>query len=289
MAEGVAVRVNGAPNETATAATAVQVTEMVGQPTYFSLEYSFDTTDGDFPLLTEGALGPSSELSVIVSSADANECLAKGPVYGQQIHFSHGGSGSSLSVQGADSLIKLDRENKAVAWSDLTDSSAVSSILSQAGFTPDVETTQAGHLETKHTLVQRETDLSFIRRLARRNGFHFWITCDEFGVETAHFKRPALDGNPTCDLVINLTDPSTNVTSLDISWDAARWHSALSDRARVTRRARLRACRRQWRSPGAKRRNDYRSFVLPARHRLYDVEFAWQGHARAHAGQSSRR
>ena len=69
MAHEVAVRVNGAPNETATAATAVQVTEMVGQPTCFSLEYSFDTTDGDFPLLT-GGVRPESELSVIVSSAD---------------------------------------------------------------------------------------------------------------------------------------------------------------------------------------------------------------------------
>jgi hypothetical protein len=150
------------------------------------------------------------------------QCLVKGPVYGQQIQFKHGGSGSTLAVQGADSLIKLDREDKAVAWSDLTDSAAVSSILSQAGLVPDVETTQAGHFELKHTLIQRETDLSFIRRLARRNGFHFWVTCDELGVETAHFKRPALDGGANCDLVINLTDPRPSVNSLNISWDVER-------------------------------------------------------------------
>jgi len=222
MARGVAVRVNGTPDEMATGATAVQVNESVGQPTYFSLAFSLDTADGDFPLLKEGKLGPGSELSILASSGDASECLAKGPVYGQQFHFSHGGSGSSLSVQGADSLIKLDRENKAVSWADLTDSSAVSAILSEAGLTPDVETTQAGHFELKHTLIQRETDLSFIRRLARRNGFHFWLTCDEVGVETAHFKRPVLEGSPTCDLIINLADPKPNVTALDISWDVER-------------------------------------------------------------------
>lgn len=222
MARGVAVRVNGTPDEMATGATSVQVTESVGQPTYFSLAFSLDTADGDFPLLKEGKFGPGSELSILVSSGDASDCLAKGPVYGQQFHFSHGGSGSSLSVQGADSLIKLDRENKAVSWADLTDSSAVSAILSEAGLTPDVETTQAGHFELKHTLIQRETDLSFIRRLARRNGFHFWLTCDEVGVETAHFKRPVLEGSPTCDLIINLTDPRPNVTALDISWDVER-------------------------------------------------------------------
>ena len=222
MARGVAIRVNGVPDETATAAAAVEVTERLGQPTSFTLEYPFDITDGDFALLKEGKLGPGSELGVFVSSADATECLAKGPVYGQKIHFSHGGSGSTLKVEGGDSLVKLDRENKAVAWSNLTDSSAVSSILSQAGLQADVENTQPGHFESKHTLIQRETDLTFIRRLARRNGFHFWVSCDDSGIETAHFKRPELNGQAACDLVINLTDPRPNVTSLEISWDVER-------------------------------------------------------------------
>src|SRR5262249_33579702 len=118
--------------------------------------------------------------------------------------------------------IKLDREDKAVAWSDVTDSSAVSEILSQAGLTADVDSTDASHVETKHTLIQRETDLAFLRRLARRNGNLLWITCDESGEETAHFKRPPLDKQAECDLIINLTDPRSNITSLEISWDVER-------------------------------------------------------------------
>lgn len=222
MGLGVAIRANGAPNETAASAAFVEVTESVGEPTQYRLEYSFDIADGDFPLLTDASIGPGSELSVLVPTDATTACLVKGPVYGQHIQFKQGGSGSTLSVQGADSLIKLDREDKAVAWNNLTDSSVVSSILSQAGLLADIETTQAGHMERKHTLVQRETDLSFIRRLARRNGFHFWVTCDEFGIETAHFKRPQLDGQPECDLIINLTDPKFNVTDLDITFDVER-------------------------------------------------------------------
>ena len=222
MGLGVSIRVDGAPNETAASAAFVEVSECVGEPTYYRLEYSFDIGDGDFPLLKESNLGPGSEISVLVPTDDATQCLVKGPVYGQQIKFTHGGSGSTLTVQGGDSLIKMDREDKAVAWSDLTDSAAVSSILSQAGLTPDVESTQAGHFELKHTLIQRETDLSFIRRLARRNGFLFWVSCDDAGLETAHFKRPPLYGQAACDLVINLKDPKPNVTALDISWDVER-------------------------------------------------------------------
>jgi phage protein D len=222
MGLGVAIRVAGAPDELVDSAAYVEVVERVGQPTQYRLEYSLDTADGDFPLLKESKLGPGSELQVIVPAADVTECLVKGPVYGQEIHFEQGGSGSSLVVLGADSLIKLDREDKVVAWSDLTDSDAVSSILSQATFTADVEATTAGHLETKHTLIQRETDLAFVRRLARRNGKLFWLSCDHVGVETAHFKRPVLEGEATCDLVINLTDPRSNVTSLDICLDVER-------------------------------------------------------------------
>jgi hypothetical protein len=222
MAQGVAIRVSNAPDDLAGSATTVEITEQMGAPTYYRLDYTLDIEEGDFPLLKEAKLGPGSELSVFVAPGGESECLVKGPVCGQQIRMEHGGSGSTLTVQGADSSVKLDRENKALAWADLTDSSAVSSILSQAGLTPDVETTQAGHFETKHTLIQRETDLSFIRRLARRNGFLFWVTCDALGIETAHFKRPVLDGDAACDLVINLADPKPNLTTLDIFWDVER-------------------------------------------------------------------
>src|SRR5262245_2059256 len=186
MPAGVAVRINDAPDELATSAISVEVTESLGQPTYYRLEYALDSVDGDFPFLTEQKFGPGSDLSIVVGS----DCLVKGPVYGQHIRFEHGGSGSTLVVQGADSLIKLDREDKVAAWQG-TDSAAVSSILGdpQVGFTPDVQNTTPSHVELKHTLIQRETDLSFVRRLARRNGFHFWLTCNELGIETAHFKR----------------------------------------------------------------------------------------------------
>lgn len=222
MGLGISIRVDGAPDETVASAAFVEVVERAGQPTQYRIEYGLDIGDGDFPLLKESKLGPGSELQVLVPTPDVTECLVKGPVYGQEIHFVQGGSGSSLVVLGADSLIKMDREDKAVAWSDLTDSAAVSSILSQASLAPDVETTQTSHLELKHTLIQRETDLAFVRRLARRNGNLFWLSCDEFGVETAHFKRPVLDGEAKCELVVNLTDPSSNVTALDISWDVER-------------------------------------------------------------------
>jgi hypothetical protein len=114
----------------------------------------------------------------------------------------------------------MDRELKSVVWADVTDSDAVSGILGNYGYTPDVETTDAAHLEDKHSLVQRDTDLRFVRRLARRNGFLFWVTCNSAGMETAHFKRPPVDESAETELVINLDSPG--IQTLDITWDVER-------------------------------------------------------------------
>src|SRR2546426_11340903 len=98
MGLGISIRIGGAPDETAASACTVEVTERVGQPAQYRLEYSLDSADGDFPLLKESKLGGGSELQVLVPTADTTECLVKGPVYGQEIHFVQGGSGSSLIV-----------------------------------------------------------------------------------------------------------------------------------------------------------------------------------------------
>src|SRR5262245_20904887 len=219
MGAGFAVRLNNAPNPSVDAASSVVVTERLGRPTEYMITYGLPNIDQDFPLLKDNSLGPGSELSVVVQAEDASDCLVKGPVTSQVVHFEQGGGENSLTVCGTDSSIKMNREDKVVVWTDLTDSQAVSTILGQAGLTPDVESTTPGHLELKHTLLQRETDLSFIQRLARRNGMLFWITCDEFGVETGHFKRPQLDSTPKCDLIINLDNPPSNISSLDLSWN----------------------------------------------------------------------
>jgi hypothetical protein len=227
MGLSVTISVNGAVNVELAEASTVEIHERMGEATTFRVRYSVDILSGDLPVLTDARLAPGSELAIFVKSGSNLMCLVKGPVSGQQIHLSHGGAGSYVDVLGADNSITMDRENKAVIWPDLTDSDAVSAIISNYGMQSDLETTSAGHFEAKHTLVQRETDLCFIRRLARRNGHLFWITSDENGMETAHFKRPPLGGNPAQELVINLDSP--NLDALDISWNIENPTSAAAN------------------------------------------------------------
>jgi hypothetical protein len=220
MGLGIAIAVNGTPDAELAGAAWVEVYERMGEMTTYRIHYDIDISEGDLPFLVDGRLAAGSQLSVIAPIDGRNNYLVKGPVTSQQIHLEHGGAGSFVEVQGTDSFIAMDRETKVTLWSDITDSDAVSTIMGQYGYTADVDATQAGHYEAKHTLVQRDTDWRFVQRLARRNGFLCWLTCDEEGVETAHFKRSPLDGDPAIELIIN--QESNNLGALDISWDVER-------------------------------------------------------------------
>ncbi|MFW6174254.1 MAG: phage late control D family protein [Chloroflexota bacterium] len=221
MPQGVAIAIGGSPDaELGEGATLVEVHERVGQATTFRLQYGLEIRDGDLPLLTDDRLGPGSEVSVLVPAGDSAQCLVKGPVHGQSIHLEHGGAGSTLEVTGSDTTVVMDRENRATTWNGVRDSDVAMAILGGYGYVPDVDPTPGLHQESGHVLAQRASDLRFLRRLATRNGYLLWVTCDAFGIETAHFKRPALEGGGNTEVIINLD--SSNVDALDIEWDVER-------------------------------------------------------------------
>src|SRR6266481_6003183 len=78
------------------------------------------------------------------------------------------------------------------------------------------------HTESGHSLMQRASDIQFLRSLARRNGKLCRIACaDEAGKRTGYFAKPKLDGDPVATLVLN--DPEQwTVRTLDIHVDATR-------------------------------------------------------------------
>jgi phage protein D len=217
MGLGIAIAVGGTPDSELAGASSVEVHQQAGEPTTFTLRYDVDVIDEDLPLLADGRLDPGAELSVLVPVESEQFCLVQGLVHAQQIHLQDGGAGSWVEVRGSDSSLRMDRESKATVWSDVADSDVVTTIVGQYGFAPDVETTSGQHTEDRHTLVQRDTDLRFVRRLARRTGRLFWVTSDGLGTETAHFKRPPVDDATAATLAINQSPPA--IATLDIQWD----------------------------------------------------------------------
>ncbi len=197
----------------------IDIYERLGDTTYYTIQFKIDISDGDISLLSDSRIGPGAILSILVPNGTEVDCLVKGPIFSQEIMLRNGGDGSSVMVKGADTSLTMDREFKSAAFEG-TDSTSVMTVLSSYTMIPDVGSTSASHTQVKHNLIQRSTDLQFVRKLARRNGFKFWVTCDALGIETAHFQRVNLDGTEAAELIINRQD--FNVNELQISWDVHR-------------------------------------------------------------------
>jgi hypothetical protein len=96
-----------------------------------------------------------------------------------------------LEIWGMDESVLMDREEKLKDWPNKKDSDIASEIFGLYGFAVEVEDTQIVHDEAVSTIIQRETDMRFLRRLAERNGFECYV---ENG--TGYFCKSQLEGKP---------------------------------------------------------------------------------------------
>ena len=74
-----------------------------------------------------------------------------------------------------DGSVLMDREEKLKDWPNKKDSDIAAEIFNLHGFTPEVEDTEVIHDEAVSTVIQRETDIQFLNRLALRNGFECYV------------------------------------------------------------------------------------------------------------------
>jgi phage protein D len=123
---------------------------------------------------------------------------------------------SLLEISGSDASVLMDREEKLRPWPNMKDSDIASAILGEYPFTPDVEDTDVVHEEAVSTVMQRETDLRFLRRLARRNGFDCYMEGT-----TAHFRRVPVDSEPQPILAAHFGE-ETNLICFSATVDALR-------------------------------------------------------------------
>jgi hypothetical protein len=110
-------------------------------------------------------------------------------------------------------------------WVDVTDADVAASIFGNYGITPASDNSQndsPAHTEDTHSLMQRGSDISFLRMLARRSGKCCRVACaDKPGQRTGYLAVPNLNGDPA--VRIKLNDQSNwTISAIDLEWDAMR-------------------------------------------------------------------
>ena len=158
---------------------------------------------GDWASVLDPLLDPTTPLVIQVSRGDASYRFEGKPV---QASWTLAAEGSSqLSVQAQDRTLELDAEEKVVAWPGTQDSAIAESILSSYGFTPQVQTTTDSPDPDVHVVLQRGSDLAFLRALAAKWGFAAFLESTEAGI-VGHFEPIDPLADPQAELSLAFGD-----------------------------------------------------------------------------------
>jgi len=207
--------------------TSIEVEENADLPGAFQLNLPVNATSaGDLTFINDSTLQPFANVAVVATVKDKpDECIFDGFVLSHKLQLHTGTTASTLQVWGQDASWLMNLEEKVKERTDVTDADVASSIFNDYGITPSSDNSQddsPSHTEDGHTLMQRGTDIQFLRWLGRRNGKLVRVGCtDTAGQRTGYFIKPKLDGDPAITLKVN--DPENwNVDALNVEWDVTR-------------------------------------------------------------------
>jgi len=180
----------------------------------------------DYELLLGKKLDPPGRVIIIAIINALPQVLIDGFITRQEFVPSNRPGESRLYVYGKDITMKLDLEEKNETYPNQTDSFIATGILTSPsyadlGLVPQITLTTDVPVEVDRVPSQQGTDLAFLRELAGRNGFVFYIEPTPVpGINTAYWGPDNRLGLPQPALTMNMGS-ETNVDSpISFSYDA---------------------------------------------------------------------
>ena len=114
----------------------------------------------------------------------------------------------------------MNLEEKEISWVGKSDSEIAETIFNQYQFIPKVDHT-VSPTRAEHTVIQRGTDIEFLKQLATRNGFECYVDKVNDQNPIGYFKNTKLDEESQGSLFMHF-DEKTNLVALDITLDGIR-------------------------------------------------------------------
>lgn len=176
----------------------------------------------DVDLLASGVVEPKTRVWLAAILGVVPEVLIDGVITHHQLAMSNEPGTGTLTVQGTDISALLDLEERSTSYPNRPDSVIMLQMVTKyplLGFVPAITPTTDIPIEIQRVPWQTDTDLAFIRRAARRNGFVFYVEPVTLGVNTFYWGPPTKAGIPQPALTVNMGG-DTNVSRLDFGNDA---------------------------------------------------------------------
>src|SRR6266542_3053217 len=156
--------------------TLVHVEESVHLPDFFALHFE----DTHFELFDDDRFRLGTRVEIAFRAEDDPVVVTYGEI--TAISVEPGASGRhELVLTGLDLTHRLARGPRSRTFARMTDAAIASRIAGEYGLDSDVDSTDESH---EYVLQAGETDYAFLRRIATRIGYDFWIS-----EKTFHFKK----------------------------------------------------------------------------------------------------
>jgi len=159
---------------------------------------------------TDGG-GIAAAVGSLLGGGDSNDGLKTvfdGFITNVDVELGSDPDNAFIDISGMDTSVMMSLEEKIAPWPNMADSDIVQQIVGSYGIAIQADSTATVHQEDDTTIIQRGTDIQFVRDLAQRNGMEFYFETDDTGVITAYFRAPQLSDTPQPDLAIQFGDQS---------------------------------------------------------------------------------
>ncbi|WP_448612082.1 phage late control D family protein [Geodermatophilus sp. URMC 60] len=143
----------------------------------------------------DGTFARLSRVQLLVATGTGLPAVVfDGYVVQTELSLSEDPGGSAFTVIAMDATALMNLEEKVREWPNMPDSAIATAILGEYTLAPVVDDTQPVRTQVDTTVIQRDTDIQFLRHLAQRNGFDVYVRPGPVpGVVEGHFHRPAVD------------------------------------------------------------------------------------------------
>jgi phage protein D len=218
-----------APEPLVDAVQQIEVDCSIDEASVLRITFGITATEiGDWSILDLDPFRPLTPLQLRVQRGVAPpEALINAFVTQHDVTYS-GGGGSKLELTAMDATYTMNLAEQATSWPNLPDSAIATAIFGQHTIVPQVDSTTPVLTEPEGTTIQRGTDIRFLRRLAKRNGFDCYVQPEPLsGLDVGHFHRRQLMGMPQAVLSVEM-GTETNVSDFSIRYELTRATGALA-------------------------------------------------------------
>jgi phage protein D len=182
----------------------VTVEEALGAQDKASITVAMRTSDrSDWTCPLDALVAPAVPFTVsLVRGSDQYQLDARSVTASWRL--APGGE-STLTVEGMDRGVELDREDVQKVWQHRTDADIAREILQRHHLADDVQDTPPGPGADSYSPQQSGTDWAFLKKLADRNGFDLHVE-SRSGTVTGVFRRIDVNAEPQTTLELGYGD-----------------------------------------------------------------------------------